>query len=195
MALPIPRFLLPRGHLLFRSLQRRQIHISPRHCKEKPRILDKSRILEKPAKFNPPSHGARLPTSRRPQQTYGAPLTETQKIEQANKQYPRMMPPKGSFMHWFLTNRAIHLWITLVRLEFPQALTKLPLCSLKRQITDSKMVPGHTLLPRPLRLLRKLPPYLPRCAPPPSGPLLPLTSPRLHVPIPHRLQNARRCQE
>ena len=25
------------------------------------------------------------------------------------------MPPEGSFMYWFLTNRSIHLWITLVR--------------------------------------------------------------------------------
>jgi len=40
-----------------------------------------------------------------------------QKEEQANKQYPRMMPPEGSFLHWFLTNRSIHLWITLVRIH------------------------------------------------------------------------------
>lgn len=24
-----------------------------------------------------------------------------------------MMPPEGTFMHWFLTNRVIHLWISL----------------------------------------------------------------------------------
>ena len=25
-----------------------------------------------------------------------------------------MMPPEGSLMHWFLTNRSLHLYITLV---------------------------------------------------------------------------------
>lgn len=29
------------------------------------------------------------------------------------KKYPNMMSPEGSFMHWFLTNRYIHLWITM----------------------------------------------------------------------------------
>ena len=114
MPTPIPHFLCPRGYLLLRLPLRRQLHVTPKYCTEKPRVL------EKPTKFNPPSHGARIPTSRRPQRTYGAPLTEAQKREQANKQYPRMMPPEGSFMHWFLTNRAIHLWITLVRQLSPR---------------------------------------------------------------------------
>jgi hypothetical protein len=26
-----------------------------------------------------------------------------------------MFPEKGSFMHWFLTDRWIHIWITMVR--------------------------------------------------------------------------------
>jgi hypothetical protein len=25
-----------------------------------------------------------------------------------------MMPPEGSFMHWFIMNKTIHMWITLV---------------------------------------------------------------------------------
>lgn len=26
-----------------------------------------------------------------------------------------MMPNEGTFMHWFLTNRYIHVWISMVR--------------------------------------------------------------------------------
>ena len=114
MPTPTSYFLCPRGHLLLRLPLRRQLHVTPKYYTETPRVL------EKPTKFNPPSHGARIPTSRRPQRTYGAPLTEAQREEQANKQYPRMMPPQGTFMHWFLTNRAIHLWITLVRPALPR---------------------------------------------------------------------------
>lgn len=25
-----------------------------------------------------------------------------------------MMPPEGTVLHWFLTNRSIHVWITMV---------------------------------------------------------------------------------
>lgn len=30
------------------------------------------------------------------------------------KRYPNMMPPEGSFMWRFLTDRRLHMWITLV---------------------------------------------------------------------------------
>lgn len=79
--------------------------------------------LEKPARFNPPSHGSRLPSGKNKERrqeaalprSYGPELTE----EQRAKQYPHMMPNEGTFMHWFLTNRAIHAWITLVSLLRP----------------------------------------------------------------------------
>jgi hypothetical protein len=29
-----------------------------------------------------------------------------------------MMPPEGSFMHWFLTNKMLHTWITVVRSHY-----------------------------------------------------------------------------
>ena len=68
--------------------------------------------LEKPIKFVPPSHGKRL--KQQIPRHYGPELTQTQKTEQATKQYPHMMPPPGTFMFWFLTNRTIHVFITLV---------------------------------------------------------------------------------
>jgi len=77
-------------------------------------------ILEQPDKFRPPSHPARL-RKRKPRMYYGRDLTDEDKAELNAKPYPYAFPPKETFMHWFLTNRSIHLWITLVRpiLPFP----------------------------------------------------------------------------
>lgn len=44
---------------------------------------------------------------------------------QKTKRYPHMMPPEGSFMHWFLTDRTIHLWITIVRTTIRRLLLNL----------------------------------------------------------------------
>ncbi|KAB8338959.1 hypothetical protein FH972_021899 [Carpinus fangiana] len=73
-------------------------------------VTDKSRILEKPTRFNPPSHGSRR---ARPRKSYGPALTDAELDAQRTKKYPNMMPPEGSLWHWFLTSRALHLWITL----------------------------------------------------------------------------------
>jgi hypothetical protein len=75
--------------------------------------VPKSRLLEKPTRFNPPSHPARLPRRNR-QPAFSVPLSAKEKAQQKTKQYPHMMPPEGSFFHWFLTNRTIHVWITMV---------------------------------------------------------------------------------
>ncbi|KAF2084488.1 hypothetical protein K490DRAFT_75882 [Saccharata proteae CBS 121410] len=72
----------------------------------------KPRVLEKPTKFNPPSHGSRLPRNK-PRYTYGPKLTEEQKSQQKTKKYPNMMPPEGTLMHWILTNKALHLYISM----------------------------------------------------------------------------------
>ncbi|KAL9103389.1 MAG: hypothetical protein Q9163_001565 [Psora crenata] len=69
------------------------------------------RVLEKPAKFSPPSHGKRI--KEHMPRHYGPELSQQQKVEQETKQYPRMMPPPGTFMHWFLTTHRIHTWITM----------------------------------------------------------------------------------
>lgn len=75
---------------------------------ERPAV-PKPRLLEKPERFNPPSHSARLP---RKNKTYGAPVTPQEAERQKTRQYPHMMPPEGSFMFWFLTNRIIHVIIS-----------------------------------------------------------------------------------
>lgn len=118
---PVPRFLLPRPYLPLlrhqRALQRQPaLLIASRNASSKSTRNEKPIVLEKPDKFRPPSHGARLPPRKQPQYTYGARLTDEQIAEQKTKQYPHMMPPEGSFTHWVLTNRMLHTWISLVRL-------------------------------------------------------------------------------
>ena len=119
MSASIPRFLLPRGHILpcpqlpksvnppFRRL--------PTYRNASAASTSKPRVLEKPTRFNPPSHGKRL--KQEVPRTYGPQLTAEQKTEQETKKYPNTMPAKGTFMYWFLTTTSIHTFITLVRLQ------------------------------------------------------------------------------
>ncbi|OCK87273.1 uncharacterized protein K441DRAFT_623398 [Cenococcum geophilum 1.58] len=112
----IPRFLLPRANYLLRPRTRLLPPTSNPHSAlvrhaSNSQPSSKPPVLEKPAKFNPPSHGARLP--RKKPRNYGPAPTEQQKHEMKTKKYPNMMPPEGSFMHWFLTNRWLHTWISL----------------------------------------------------------------------------------
>ncbi|KXL48107.1 hypothetical protein M433DRAFT_34500, partial [Acidomyces richmondensis BFW] len=72
----------------------------------------KPRVLAKPDRFNPPSHPSRLRT-RPPPKYYGPALTPEELAAQKTKKYPHMMPPEGTFMYWFLTNRSIHVYITI----------------------------------------------------------------------------------
>jgi len=82
-----------------------------RHASNSAPITDKSQILEKPTRFNPPSHGAR----RVQRKMYPGPrLSDEDVHRQKTKRYPNMMPPEGSFMYSFLTDRRLHLWISLV---------------------------------------------------------------------------------
>ena len=123
----IPRFLLPRAdsinrnRLLSFSTSRRKLlfsrHPTPinQSCRNASSSAAKPRVLEKPTKFNPPSHPQRLRNAS-PRQ-YGPALTQKELEQQKNKQYPNMMPPEGSFMHWFLTTRWIHVWISMVRID------------------------------------------------------------------------------
>lgn len=131
MASTIPRFLLPRGPYPNRIYSAFALPTKlvpsipfpspssqcPRHASARASSTktptSMPRTLEKPEKFNPPSHPQRL--NRAPPRNYPGPaMTEQQKQESKEKQYPHMMPPEGSFMHWFLTNKSIHLWISLV---------------------------------------------------------------------------------
>ncbi|CAK7234835.1 hypothetical protein SCUCBS95973_009068 [Sporothrix curviconia] len=73
-------------------------------------------ILEKPAKFNPPSHGARLPrrnANAPASQHYGGDVSEAERAAQRLRQYPGMMAPPGTWAHWFWTSRTFHLTVTM----------------------------------------------------------------------------------
>ena len=80
---------------------------------KKPAAPHKPLVLEKPLKFNPPSHGSRLPKKRIPQH-YGGQLSQEEIKAQDRRDYPTMMPPQGTWAHWFWTNRTIHVVITAV---------------------------------------------------------------------------------
>jgi hypothetical protein len=115
----IPRRLLSRSATVSRlphSIpETRLVYQAPRYyetCRHASNS-SKPKVLEKPLKFNPPSHAARRVA---PRQYPGPPLPARELEAQKTKQYPNMMPPEGSFMHWFLTNRFIHMWIILVAL-------------------------------------------------------------------------------
>jgi len=99
----------PQTSLLARSL------VASRAASSSSKPVPKGRLLEKPTRFNPPSHPARLPRRNR-QPAFSVPLSAKEKEQQKTKQYPHMMPPEGTFFHWFLTNRTIHVWITMVRI-------------------------------------------------------------------------------
>ncbi|KAI9710963.1 MAG: hypothetical protein M1820_002400 [Bogoriella megaspora] len=112
----IPKFLLPRGSQYLRALQAAQLATITntarrRYASSSSPSSAKPRVLEKPAKFNPPSHPSRLRS--KPRAYAGPPLSEQQKQEQKVKQYPHMMPPEGTFMNWFLRDKSIHVWISM----------------------------------------------------------------------------------
>lgn len=76
-------------------------------------------VLEQPDKFRPPSHPQRI-VPRRPGRgggAYNQASTPREREDQKTRKYPHMFPNEGTFMHWFLMNKAIHLWITLVGLR------------------------------------------------------------------------------
>ncbi|KAI3327983.1 hypothetical protein HD806DRAFT_344685 [Xylariaceae sp. AK1471] len=78
-----------------------------------PPTVDPSKpiVLEKPERFNPPSHGARLPRST--PKHYGGPLTTEEVQSQAKKSYPGLPPPPNTWSHWFINSRGVHMFITL----------------------------------------------------------------------------------
>ncbi|CBX92528.1 hypothetical protein IAQ61_006077 [Plenodomus lingam] len=133
----IPRFLLPRGPLLLRPQYRflavpQVSNIPLRHAsatakglseefrrrqeallKQKQKATTPTPVIPQPDKYRPPSHSARKPNRNLENKIYGPPLTEEDRKRMATKKYPNMMSPEGTFSHWFLHNKAIHLWITM----------------------------------------------------------------------------------
>ncbi|SPO03384.1 uncharacterized protein DNG_06067 [Cephalotrichum gorgonifer] len=87
-------------------------HLAKAPPAKKSPAQQKPLILEKPAKFNPPSHGAKLPSRKRMPQHYGGALPKEELKAQETREYPTMMAPKGTWAHWFWTNRLIHVFIT-----------------------------------------------------------------------------------
>ncbi|TRX92870.1 hypothetical protein FHL15_006276 [Xylaria flabelliformis] len=78
-----------------------------------PPVADPSKpiVLEKPERFNPPSHGSRLPRST--PRHYGGSLTAEEVQAQNQRIYPGLPPPPNTWSHWFINSRGIHLFITL----------------------------------------------------------------------------------
>ncbi|KAK1961902.1 hypothetical protein LY78DRAFT_661725 [Colletotrichum sublineola] len=121
----LPRFLLPAlspmwraaatspGHQAAATL-RRNAAWTIRYASSKPAGAGQKGplILEKPAKFNPPSHGSRLPKKNGPKH-YGGPLSAQEVRAQRTREYPGMMAPEGTWAHWFFNNRKVHLFISL----------------------------------------------------------------------------------
>lgn len=129
----IPRVLLPRAPFLLRPATRALLPLSsatafryassssnPKTLSEqfqrRQRQQQASPVIPQPDKYRPPSHGKRTPRSETNYRSYGPALTEEDKLRMRTKKYPNMMSPEGTFSHWFLNNRAIHLWISMVRL-------------------------------------------------------------------------------
>src|ERR1700712_5977641 len=98
----IPRFLLPQGGAIWRTRLSTPStasvtirNASKKHTpKPAPKGPSKPLVLEKPTKFNPPSHGQRLKTG--PTNYPGPQLSDLHRAANKNKKYPNMMPPDGT---------------------------------------------------------------------------------------------------
>lgn len=101
----------PQGHTLWRkrfpAAYTQHFSSSSAIAAEKPLVLDK------PDKFRPPSHPTRLNARRMPRYYPGPPIPEAEKQAQAKRKYPHTFPKQGTRMHWFLTNKYVHVWISL----------------------------------------------------------------------------------
>lgn len=119
----IPRFLLPLQSPLWRGIR---IPLSPsvsvRYAStDKPAGKPhKTIVLEKPAKFNPPSHGSR--PKRHVPKHYGPQLSAADIAQQNAKHYPGLMAPEGTWSHWFWHARLLHTVITMASPLLPPCL-------------------------------------------------------------------------
>jgi hypothetical protein len=109
-----------RLHLRLRRLPRPTAHRAFTTARPSPAAARPTRskpaTLAQPDRFRPPSHPARRPAARSRKRLYfGAETTPEQKAAFDSKQYPYSFPPPETFMHWFLTTRSVHIWISLVR--------------------------------------------------------------------------------
>lgn len=118
----IPRFLLPQAGLLWRRFRVPSAASSGsiiiRYASTSPPKGSKPIVLEKPARFNPPSHGSRLPKKQIPRH-YGGELSFEEAQAQKKKDYPGLPPPPDTWTHWFWNSRAFHLTLTMVSPPLP----------------------------------------------------------------------------
>ncbi|KAI1820948.1 hypothetical protein F4861DRAFT_29741 [Xylaria intraflava] len=86
---------------------------APEPTSAAPKAVDPSKpiVLEKPERFNPPSHGARLPRSR--PKHYGGPMGAEEVRAQSQRTYPGLPPPPNTWSSWFINSRWIHTVITV----------------------------------------------------------------------------------
>ncbi|RYP07902.1 hypothetical protein DL764_002268 [Monosporascus ibericus] len=101
-------------------------------------------VLERPERFNPPSHGKRLPRSV--PRHYGGPVTTEEAQAQRTKQYPGLPPPPNTWSHWFINNRGVHMFITLGTLASLAAYTFATNFKAKSPYAD--LIPPISELPR-----------------------------------------------
>ena len=78
--------------------------------------------LAKPDRFRPPSHPsgrehALAAAARRRRNPFadGPPLSSAERIAQKVRRYPNTFPAKGTVTRKVLTNRMLHVWVSLVR--------------------------------------------------------------------------------
>ncbi|KAH8899590.1 hypothetical protein GQ53DRAFT_317575 [Thozetella sp. PMI_491] len=111
----IPRFLLPQSGAIWRRLRvpgtGRAGLVSVRFASTSG-DSSKPIVLEKPERFNPPSHGSRLPKRTTPRH-YGGDLSATEAQAQRTKEYPGLMSPKGSWSHWVWHSYWLHSMIAM----------------------------------------------------------------------------------
>ena len=120
----IPRFLLPQSGSLWRGLGRTAKpsrtgsstgRFSLRFASSTPKAEKPAqRVLEKPERFNPPSHGARLPRRNGISRHYGGDLTKEEVLAQVKQEYPGLMAPGGTLAYRIIYSKWIHLTITMV---------------------------------------------------------------------------------
>ncbi|RYP60016.1 hypothetical protein DL769_008309 [Monosporascus sp. CRB-8-3] len=101
-------------------------------------------VLEKPERFNPPSHGKRLPRSA--PKHYGGPPTAEEAQAQRTKQYPGLPPPPNTWSHWFINSRGVHMFITMGTLTSLAAYTFATNFKAKSPYAD--LIPPISELPR-----------------------------------------------
>ncbi|KAK3899975.1 hypothetical protein C8A05DRAFT_36390 [Staphylotrichum tortipilum] len=115
----IPRFLLPQSGAIWRRAASGPapsrlvlIRFASSNTTTSSTTKPAGNTLAKPTRFNPPSHGARLPRNGPPRH-YGGDLSADEAAAQFSREYPGLPPPKNTLAHWFIHSRWIHIVITL----------------------------------------------------------------------------------